>query len=134
MTTTPHRPAPGGDRRARWEAAARAAGREIDHNALTAYMTVADAEMGDILARARKLVDSWETSGAEHAEFAKSPALAEHPSIAKRQEGRSDQLYDCAGELALVLAGEDPDEWEHSVGLEVSGGKESAEEPARSER
>ena len=31
-------------RQARWEAAAHAAGREVDRNALRAYMAVADAE------------------------------------------------------------------------------------------
>jgi hypothetical protein len=40
------------NRAARWEAAALAAGREVDRNALTAYLAVADAEQ-------RALADSW---------------------------------------------------------------------------
>ena len=40
------------ERRARWEAAALDAGREIDRNALAAYMAVADAEQ-------KVLADNW---------------------------------------------------------------------------
>jgi hypothetical protein len=36
------------DRAARWEAAAHAAGREIDRNALAVYMAVADAEQAEL--------------------------------------------------------------------------------------
>jgi hypothetical protein len=40
-------PAPA-DRTARWEAAAHAAGREVDRNALAVYMAVADAEQAEL--------------------------------------------------------------------------------------
>lgn len=39
------------NRRARWEAAAHAAGREVDRNALRVFMAVADAEQADLRAR-----------------------------------------------------------------------------------
>lgn len=46
---------PAETRQARWEAAALAAGREVDRNALRAYMAVADAEQ-------QALADEWARS------------------------------------------------------------------------
>jgi hypothetical protein len=44
-TPTPHQSETPDGRRARWETAAFVAGREVDRNALAAYMSVADAEL-----------------------------------------------------------------------------------------
>ena len=46
---------PSETRQARWEAAALAAGREVDRNALRAYMAVADAEQ-------KALAEEWARS------------------------------------------------------------------------
>ena len=72
------------------------------------------------LANARKLVDGWNQASEEHAKFAESKVMDEHPGMADKQAGRSDQLADCANELADVLNGEDPDDWEYGVGLDVT--------------
>ncbi|MET8113838.1 hypothetical protein [Streptomyces prasinus] len=45
-------------RHQRWEAAALAAGREVDRNALRAYMAVADAEQDELRAR----IEDWKTA------------------------------------------------------------------------
>lgn len=74
-------------RAARWEAAALAAGREVDRNALRAYMAVADAEL-------KALADNWAHSAASSdAEIRRLQARVrklERPAIeAQRREIRS---------------------------------------------
>lgn len=78
------------------------------------------AELETQLANARKLVDGWKQASEEHAKFAGSKVMDEHPGMADKQTGRSDQLADCANELDDVLSGEDPDEWEYGIGLDVT--------------
>jgi hypothetical protein len=78
------------------------------------------AELEAQLANARKLVDGWKQASEEHARFAESKVMDEHPGMADKQNGRSDQLADCANELADVLNGEDPDEWEYGIGMDVT--------------
>ncbi|MDJ0342189.1 hypothetical protein QMK19_03185 [Streptomyces sp. H10-C2] len=78
------------------------------------------AEVADFRANATKLVDGWRTASGEHLEFSKSKVMDETPGMADKQRGRSDQLADCANELADVLNGDDPDGWEHGVGLDVT--------------
>jgi hypothetical protein len=73
-------------RQHRWESAALAAGREVDRNALRAYMAVADAEQ-------QALADSWATTVAAHdAEVRRLKARIaelERPAVeAKRNEIR----------------------------------------------
>jgi hypothetical protein len=68
---------------------------------------------------AQKLVDGWKQASDEHAAVAKSGAMADMPGMSDKQEGRSLQLLDCADELADVLKGEDPDDWEYGIGLDV---------------
>jgi hypothetical protein len=73
-------------RQHRWESAALAAGREIDRNALRAYMAVADAEQ-------QALADSWAKTVAAHdAEVRRLKARVaelERPAVeAKRNEIR----------------------------------------------
>ncbi|MFE4420386.1 hypothetical protein [Streptomyces sp. NPDC056817] len=73
-------------RQTRWEAAALADGREVDRNALRAYMAVADAEQ-------QKLADDWARTGASSdAEIRRLKAHIrelERPAIeAKRNEIR----------------------------------------------
>lgn len=72
------------------------------------------------LANAQKLVDGWKQASQEHAAFAQSKAMDEMPGMADKQDGRSNQLADCANELADVLNGEDPDEWEYGIGMDVT--------------
>jgi hypothetical protein len=78
------------------------------------------AELEAQLANARKLVDGWRQASDEHAKFAQSKVMDEHPGMADKQDGRSNQLADCANELADVLDGENPDEWEYGIGLDVT--------------
>jgi hypothetical protein len=85
MTThTPHQFETSDERRTRWEAAALAAGREVDRNALRAYMAVADAEQ-------RALADDWaHSAAAADAEIRRLKARVrelERPAVeAKRRE------------------------------------------------
>lgn len=79
-----------------------------------------EAALATTKAAAQKLVDGWKQASGEHAVFAKSEALSEYPGMADKQEGRSLQLLDCADELADVLKGEDPDDWEHGIGMDVA--------------
>jgi hypothetical protein len=72
------------------------------------------------LANAHKLVEGWKQASEEHARFAQSKVMDETPGMADKQKGRSDQLADCANELADVLNGEDPDDWEYGIGLDVT--------------
>jgi hypothetical protein len=104
---------PAETRQARWEAAALAAGREVDRNALRAYMAVADAEQ-------KALADQWAHSAAAsdaeirrlHAELDAAPgkALAVAADVvdakltAEPDHNRASALY----ELLLQLRGELP--------------------------
>jgi hypothetical protein len=56
----------GGDRAARWEAAAHAAGREVDRNALAAYMAVADAEQAELEAIDTRVMEKADRECDEH--------------------------------------------------------------------
>lgn len=78
------------------------------------------AELETHLANARKLVDGWRQASEEHAKFAESKVMDEHPGMADKQDGRSNQLADCANELHDVLEGENPDDWEYGIGLDVT--------------
>lgn len=78
------------------------------------------AELEAQLANAQKLVTGWRQASEEHANFGRSKVMDQHPGMADKQNGRSDQLADCANELADVLNGEDPDEWEYGIGLDVT--------------
>jgi hypothetical protein len=73
----------------------------------------------ELATRAQKLVDGWKQASGDHARYAKSRVMDEMPGMADRQEGRSLSLLDCADELADVLKGDDPDDWEHGVGMDV---------------
>lgn len=72
------------------------------------------------LANAQKLVAGWKQASEEHARFGQSKVMDEIPGMAQKQEGRSDQLADCASELADVLKGENPDEWAYGIGMDVT--------------
>ncbi|MFE9398597.1 hypothetical protein [Streptomyces flavidovirens] len=77
------------------------------------------AELDAVKLRAQKLVAGWKQASTEHEAFAKSQVMDLHPGLADKQEGRSLQLLDCSDELADVLKGEDPDDWEHGIGVDV---------------
>ncbi|MGW3383289.1 hypothetical protein ACWDCO_24275 [Streptomyces albogriseolus] len=83
----------------------------------------AEARIADLearLANAQKLVEGWKQASEEHSRFAQSKVMAETPGMADKQEGRANQLIDCATELADVLNGDDPDEWAYGIGLDVT--------------
>jgi len=67
----------------------------------------------------QKLIDGWRQASKEHATFAESKVMDEMPGMTDRQEGRSLQLLDCADELADVLKGDDPDDWQYGIGVDV---------------
>ena len=87
-----------------------------DVDFLLARVTELEAQ----LANAQKLVGGWRQASDEHAKFAQSKVMDEHPGMADKQDGRSNQLADCANELADVLKGENPDDWEYGIGLDVT--------------
>ncbi|MFF7527293.1 hypothetical protein [Streptomyces pseudovenezuelae] len=78
------------------------------------------AELETQMANARKLVDGWRQASDEHAKFAQSKVMDEYPGMSDKQDGRSNQLADCANELNDVLNGENPDDWEYGIGLDVT--------------
>jgi hypothetical protein len=78
------------------------------------------AELEAVVSNAQKLIAGWKQASEEHARFAQSRAMGEMPGMADKQNGRSDQLADCADELADVLTGEDPDEWAYGIGMDVT--------------
>jgi hypothetical protein len=75
---------------AHWEAAAHAAGREVDRNALRAYMAVADAERADQYAWERRMREQHDLDVAELNRLRSRIAELERPmAAAKRNEIRS---------------------------------------------
>lgn len=72
------------------------------------------------LANAQKLVTGWKQASEEHSRYAQSKVMDDIPGMAQKQEGRSDQLADCASELADVLDGENPEEWAYGIGMDVT--------------
>ncbi|MEU9014318.1 hypothetical protein AB0D12_32015 [Streptomyces sp. NPDC048479] len=72
------------------------------------------------LTNAKKLVDGWQQASQEHAQYAQSKVMDDMPGMADKQDGRSNQLADCANELNDVLNGEDPDDWEYGIGMDVT--------------
>lgn len=113
-------------RRARWEAAALAAGREVDRNALAVYVAVADAEQ-------QVLADSWAAAAAASdaevlrlkGELAAARANAtelaaqvvDEKLTAEPNHNRASALY----ELLLNLRGELPCTCARSSGLHAKG-------------
>ncbi len=89
------------------------------------------ARVAELEGNAQKLVDGWRQASGDHEKFAQSKVMAEMPGMADKQEGRSLQLQDCADELADVLRGENPDEWEHGIGVDVLDRDERTEAGAR---
>jgi hypothetical protein len=103
---------PAETRQARWEAAALAAGREVDRNALRAYMAVADAEQ-------QALADDWAKSAAAaddeirrlRAELAAEQA--QHAFTLRQRNNRSQRLLhlrdlaNAGNTEALVAAAQD---------------------------
>lgn len=80
------------DRRARWEAAAHAAGREVDRNALAVYMAVADAEQAELRAeferRTLMLQASRDQAAVLSAELTRrAPLLGEYAAEIVRLRG-----------------------------------------------
>jgi hypothetical protein len=84
------------------------------------------AELEAIAANAKKLSSQWKQTSNEHVQISHMDAIKANPHIAGIQQGRADQYADCANELDDVLSGENPDEWEHGVAVEV-GPVETAE-------
>lgn len=87
------------------------------------------AELAAAKAGMQLLVDGWKQASNEHASFAKSNVMNEYPGLADKQEGRSLQLLDCADELADVVKGEDPDDWEYGIGVDVTNRDERTPTP-----
>lgn len=79
------------------------------------------AELESITCNARKLVNAWLTTAGEHFSVSTIDAVKENPLFAGMQEGRANQYSDCANELKDVLDGEDPDDFEFGVSIEISG-------------
>ncbi|WP_416520070.1 hypothetical protein [Streptomyces achromogenes] len=78
------------------------------------------AELEAIVANAHKLVSGWLRSAGEHFSVSTIDTVKNDPLMAGMQEGRANQYSDCANELKDVLAGEDPDTWEHGVSVQVA--------------
>jgi hypothetical protein len=103
MPDTAALPAPA-DRTARWEAAAHAAGREVDRNALAVYMAVADAEQAE-LRRERDLAVAHDRQPYPTAWAYEQACKALH-----RKEAAIDRVLEFAGRLdetGRQLAGPD---------------------------
>lgn len=95
---------PTADRAARWEAAANAAGREVDRNALAVYMAVADAEQAE-LRRERDLAVAHDRQPYPTAWAYEQACKALH-----RKEAAIDRVLEFAvrlGETGRQLAGPD---------------------------
>lgn len=93
--------------------------RGPDYNLPSQAERDTQARLNAVLVHAQELVDGWKQASEEHAKFAESKVMDQYPGLADKQEGRSLQLLDCADELALILAGEDPSDWGHGIGLDV---------------
>ncbi|MER6092504.1 hypothetical protein [Streptomyces bluensis] len=78
------------------------------------------AELEEIAANARKLISGWLKTAGEHYSVSTIDAVKNDSLFAGMQEGRANQYSDCANELKDVLDGEDPDTWEHGVGIQIT--------------
>lgn len=78
------------------------------------------AELESIVANAEKLVHGWTKSYADHVTISHLDILRDQPLMAGMQDGRANQYSDCANELRDVLDGEDPDDWDFGIAVEIT--------------
>ncbi|MFB8182556.1 hypothetical protein ACFC8N_42535 [Streptomyces sp. NPDC055966] len=77
------------------------------------------AELESIVGNAYKLTSAWLRTAGRHHSVSSLETVKNDPLKAGIQEGCANQYSDCANELRDVLNGEDPNNFDHSVGSEV---------------